>query len=367
MPLAAHGGDIFGAARRLGVPPPRLIDFSANINPLGLSPKAYRRLKRELHTVCHYPDQRQEELRSLIASKQKIDAECIVFGNGATQLLYAIARCLKPRKALLIVPSFSEYPAALAPAQCDIKQFRLLPKNGFCLGAEVFLENLEEERPDLVLLANPNNPTGTVIPHDVLVQIARLCRRTGTHFVVDESFIDFTQEPSLVTLAAEGRYLIVVRSMTKFFALPGLRIGYLVAHRSVAQMLSRALEPWSVNTLALAAAVESMKDSSYRKRTLELVTKEREFLFAGLRKLGWLEPFPSQTNFVLARIKSQRLQGDVLRQKLESMRLLIRDSCGFKGLGPRYVRFAVRSHKENKRLMSTLRVVGEGFRSLRKV
>ncbi len=364
MPLAIHGGDIFGAARRLEVPISRIIDFSANINPLGPSPKAHRRLKRELHAVCHYPDQRHEELRSLIASKHKIDQECIVFGNGATQLLYVIARCLKPRKTLLIVPSFSGYPAALAPAQCDIKQFRLLPKNGFCLGAEEFLENLEEERPDLVLLANPNNPTGTVIPHDVLVQIARLCRRTRTRFVVDESFIDFTQEPSLARLAAEGRYLIVVRSLTKFYALPGLRIGYLVAHRSAAQMLSRSIEPWSVNTLALAAAAESIKDSAYRERTLTLIAKERKCLLAGLQTLGWLEPFPSQTNFLLVRIKSQRFRGDVLRQKLESMRLLIRDSCGFKGLGQQYVRFAVRTHKENKRLISALGIVGKRFRKL---
>lgn len=367
MPLAIHGGDIFGAARRLEVPISRIIDFSANINPLGPSPKAYRRLKRELHTVCHYPDQRQEELRSLIASKQKIDPECIVFGNGATQLLYVIARWLKPRKALLIVPGFSEYPAALASVQSDLTEFRLRPENGFRLETQVFLGTLEEKRPDLIVLANPNNPTGTVIPHDVLVQIARLCRRTRTHFVVDESFIDFTQEPSLVRLAVEGRYLIVVRSLTKFFALPGLRIGYLTAHRSVAQTLCRTLEPWSVNTLALAAAAGSIKDSAYRKRTLALVAREREYLLAGLQKLGWIEPFPSQTNFVLARINSRRVRGDTLRKKLESMRLLIRDSCGFKGLGPQYVRFAIRTHTENKRLMSALRVVGAHFRSLGKV
>jgi threonine-phosphate decarboxylase len=264
------------------------------------------------------------------------------------------------------VPGFSEYHAAIGPVHSDVKEFRLCPENLFCLEAEVFLENLEEERPDLILLANPNNPTGTVIPHSVILQVASFCRRRRAYLVVDESFIDFTQEPSLIPLAAREPYLIVVRSLTKFFALPGLRIGYLAAHRTVAQSLSGILEPWSVNTLALAAAAESIKDSAYRKRTLALVAREREYLLAGLQKLGWIEPFPSQTNFVLARINSRRVRGDSLRKKLESMRLLIRDSCGFKGLGPQYVRFAIRTHTENKRLMSALRVVGAHFRSLGK-
>jgi threonine-phosphate decarboxylase len=366
MPLTIHGGDLFGAARRLGVPPRRLIDFSANINPLGLSAKAHRRLKRELHTVCHYPDQRQEELRHLIASKEEIDPECIVFGNGATQLLYLIPRCLKPRKALLIVPGFPEYQAALEAVRSSIGEFRLRAEELFSLKPAVFLGALEKQRPDLVLLANPNNPTGTVIPRPVLLEIAGFCRRHGTHFIVDESFIDFTQEVSPAKRAAEEPGLVVVRSLTKFFALPGLRVGYLVAHRSLAQTLGQTLEPWSVNTLALAAAAESIKDAAYRRRSLALVARERDYLLGCFKKLGWLEPFPTQTNFVLARIKLPQVRGDTLQKELEGMHLLIRDSSGFKGLGPHFVRFAVRTHEENKRLISALRVVGKRFRNFRK-
>ena len=366
MPLVAHGGDIFGAAQRLGVSASRLIDFSANINPLGLSPKAYRRLRRELHCVRHYPDQRQEELRQLIASQAAIDPECIVFGNGATQLLHLIPRCLKPRKALLIAPGFAEYHPALEAVQCSIREFRLRPEDSFRLKAVPFLSIVKKERPDVILLANPNNPTGTVIPHPVLLEITACCRREATHFIVDESFIEFTREISLAKRAVEEPRLIVVRSLTKFYALPGLRIGYVVAHPSVARRLGRSIEPWSVNTLALAAAAESIKDSAYRKRTLALVASERKYLLAGLQNLGWLEPFPPQTNFVLARIKSRGISGDTLRQKLENVHLLIRDSRGFRGLGSQYVRFAVRTHKENKCLLSALRVVGERLRRLRK-
>lgn len=359
MVLASHGGDIFGAARRLGVPAHQIIDFSASINPLGLSPKAYRRLLRELHAVCHYPDQRQEELRALVASGQKIDPECIVFGNGATQLLYVVTRCLRPRNAVLIVPGFSEYRAALASAQARASEFRLRPEGGFRLDLSMFLRSLQKTKPDCTLLANPNNPTGTIIPRYDILRIAALCRRNRRQLIVDESFIDFTGEQSLSELVAQNPFLIVIRSLTKFFALPGLRIGYLAAQRSVAKAFAQAVEPWSVNTLALAAAAESLKDRAYQKSTVALVAREREYLLAGLRKLGWLEPFPSEVNFLLIRSKRKSLRGDVLRRKLEKLHILIRDSSGFGGLGPQFIRVAVRTHPENQRLLEALRVLGE--------
>lgn len=364
MPIAAHGGDIFAAARRLGISSRRLVDFSASINPLGLSPKAYRRLKREIQTVCHYPDRRQEELRMLVSSRHKIDPECIVFGNGATQLLYLVTRCLLPRKAMLMVPGFTEYRAALGCVQTNINEFRLRTEIGFNLETSAFLASLQKSKPDCILLANPNNPTGTVIPHDEILRIANFCRRVRTNFVVDESFVDFTQEASLAGLTARNPFLIVVQSLTKFFALPGLRIGYLVAQRSVAKTLAQAVEPWSVNTLALAAAAESIKDGAYRKRTLALIAKERAYLLTGLRKLGWLEPYSSHVNFVLVRSKRRRLSGDVLRRELERMHFLIRDSSGFGGLGPEFFRVAVRTHKENRRLLDALQVLGEQTVSL---
>ena len=260
---------------------------------------------------------------------------------------------------MLIAPGFSEYRAALASVQTHINKFRLRPEIGFNLETNTFLASLQKSEPDCILLANPNNPTGTVIPHDEILRIADFCRRVRMNFIVDESFIDFTQEPSLAAVTALNPFLIVIQSLTKFFALPGLRIGYLVAHRSAAQTFSQTAEPWSVNTLALAAAAESIKDGAYRKRTLALIAKEREYLLTGLRKLGWLEPYSSQVNFLLVRSKQRRLSGDVLRRELERMHFLIRDSSGFGGLGPQFFRVAVRTHKENHRLLDALRIVGE--------
>ncbi len=359
MPLAAHGGDIYGVARRLGVSPQQIIDFSASINPLGISPRALRRVAREIRTVCHYPDPRQEELRALLAARQKMDPECIVFGNGATQLLYLVIRYFSPEKAVLVVPGFSENRAALASVQAHVGTFQLRPQGQFRLETNAFLDDLRRAKPDCVLLTNPNNPSGAVIPHEEIGQIAGFCRKMQIRLVVDESFVDFTREPSLSGLVGRNRFLIVIHSLTKFFALPGLRIGYLTAHRSIAKALSQVIEPWSVNTLAIAAAAESIKDRPYQKRTLALVAKEREYLQCGLRKLGWLEVYPSQVNFLLARSTIRSLSGKVLRAKLEQMHLVIRDSRGFGSLGPQFVRIAVRTRDENRRLLDALRVVGK--------
>jgi threonine-phosphate decarboxylase len=358
MALARHGGDIFGAARRLGVPVSGIMDFSASINPLGLSPRVSRRLKEELGLVCHYPDLRQADLRSLVASREKIDPNNILFGNGATQLLYLIPRHLKPRKALLAPPTFSEYASALRCSGCRIRECRLDPERCFRVEPDRLLRTLGAERPDVLILGNPNNPTGAVIPPESLAEIIKVCVRQRVHLVVDESFIEFTSQPSLAGLASRQRYLIVLRSLTKFFGLPGLRIGYLVAHPSVVEKLSYELEPWSVNTLGAIAATESMRDCAFRKKSLALIARERQYLSEGLVKLGWLHPYPSEVNFLLVRITERGVRGIGLRRELEARRILIRDCTDFRGLGQRYIRIAVRSRKENYALLEALRMIG---------
>jgi threonine-phosphate decarboxylase len=359
MPLARHGGDIFGAARRLGVPVSGIMDFSASINPLGLSPRVSRRLKKELGLVCHYPDPRQAELRSLVASRENIEPNAILFGNGATQLLYLIPRHLKPRKALLAPPTFSEYASAFRYLGCRIRESRLDSERCFRVEPDRLLRTLGAERPDVLILGNPNNPTGASIPSESLAEIIKGCVRRRVHLVVDESFIEFTSRPSLAGLASRQRYLIVLRSLTKFFALPGLRIGYLVAHPTVVEKLSYELEPWSVNTLAAIAATESMRDCAFREKSLALIAGERQYLSKGLVKLGWLHPYPSEANFLLVGIKERGVRGISLRKKLEARRILIRDCTDFRGLGQRYVRIAVRSRKENYALLEALRMIGD--------
>jgi threonine-phosphate decarboxylase len=367
MPLAKHGGDIFDAAQRLGVPLSAIMDFSASINPLGLSPGARHRLKKELGLVCHYPDERKADLRNLVASRENIDPESILFGNGATQLLHLIPHHLKPRKALLAQPAFSEYAAALRRSGCRIREYHLNPRRGFQIELTEFLRTLRDEAPDMLILANPNNPTGAVIPPETLSAIVDLCLRRRIYFVADESFIDFTSQPSLVRLASQQRRLIVLRSFTKFFAIPGLRIGYLVAHPSLVVELSHQQEPWSVNTLAVIAAAESISDSAFREKSLNLIAKERRYLSAGLTSLGWLVPYPSEANFLLVRIQHQAIRANHLQRELEAIHILIRGCTDFRGLGQKYIRVAIRSRKENRCLLEALRQAGDILPERRRV
>jgi len=342
------------AARLRGVAPHRILDFSANINPLGPSRKALERLRRDLPLIRFYPDAETRELRELIAKKTGIDGDCILFGNGATPLLHLIPRVLKPRKALIIEPGFSEYSAALEQANCHIQRLLLRPETGFQLDREALFDTLRRARPDFLILGNPNNPTGNVVPRRLLAELVDTCSKRGIYLVVDESFLDFTSHPSRAVDATKRPRLIVVRSLTKFWALAGLRIGYLVGRKRLVEKLFENLEPWSVNTLASAAAAESLRDHKYRDRTLNLVRRERAFLTKRLAGLGWLEPLPSETNFLLVRITAPGITSAQLCERLAEKNILLRDGSSFAGLGSRYFRVAIRRRSENQRLVEEL-------------
>jgi threonine-phosphate decarboxylase len=363
MSSGEHGGDIWGAAQRRGVPLSRLIDFSANINPLGPSPRARKRLARDLSLVAHYPDKRQGELRRLLAARDSVREDCILFGNGATQLIHLIPRVGRYKKALIVEPTFSEYRSALSNCGIEIRELLLTPREDFHLDLDLLLRTLRREQPDLVFLASPNNPTGLAIPHRKLLGVAAFCEGRGTDLIVDESFIEFTAERSLVRPATRGRRLIVIRSLTKSFALAGLRIGYLVASRSRVKELTSHIEPWSVNSLALSAAAASILDADYIQNARRLIQQEREYLFCGLSQLGWLHLYPSSANFFLVRIRNRYVSAPALQRMLEARNVLIRDASDFRGLGKEYFRLAIRHHEENRRLLAELRAIGRSLPS----
>lgn len=355
-----HGGQVFAAACLRGVPLKHILDFSANINPLGPSPRALRRLRRDLPLIRFYPDTENRELRNLIVNEASINGDCILFGNGATPLLHLIPRVLKPRAAVVLEPSFSEYSSALEREGCRIHRVALRPEADFHLDREELFDILRRRRPDLLILGNPNNPTGNFVPRPLLSELIDTCSERRIYLVLDESFIDFTPHPSCAFEAAKNPRFVVVRSLTKFWALPGLRIGYLVAHRSLVQKLSARFEPWQVNILASAAAAESLRDLKYREQTLDLIRHERIFFMDQLAALQWLEPLPSEANFLLVRITAPGVTSTFLYERLAERNILIRDGSDFPGLGRRYFRVAIRRRSENQRLIEELRAISSG-------
>jgi threonine-phosphate decarboxylase len=363
MSTGEHGGDIWGAAERRGVPLARLLDFSANINPLGPSLKARKRLARDVSLVALYPDKKQAELRRLLAARDGIAEDCILFGNGATQLIHLIPRVGRYSRAIILEPAFSEYRRALSNSGSKIGEFLLTPNDNFHLDLNLLLRVLGREQPNVLFLANPNNPTGLVFPHRMLLDVSAFCEERDIDLIVDESFIEFTTELSLVTLATQCRRLLVVRSLTKSFALAGLRIGYLVAGLSRVKELARRMEPWSVNTLALSAAAASILDADYIQKAQSLIRRERAYLSRGLAQLGWLHPYPSCANFILARIRARRTTAPALERMLAARNVLIRNASDFRGLDNQYLRFAVRQHRENRRLLAELGAIGKALHS----
>ena len=261
----SHGGDIYGIARRHNLEPGAILDFSASINPLGPSPRAKKKIrKRSTSAVLHYPDPDCFELRRAVAQFHGIAEDLILPGAGSTEFIYSIPRALKIRKALIVTPAFSEYEAGLESSgeSCEIHFLETAERDGFELNVEGLILALTQGY-DALYLCNPNNPTGILTERKDLLRILARTEREKTWFILDEAFIDFLPEESLVDVASASSRLLILRTLANFFALPGLRAGYLVSNPEMVQHLSRMQPPWPVNAIAQVAAAESLRDESF--------------------------------------------------------------------------------------------------------
>jgi threonine-phosphate decarboxylase len=352
-----HGGNIYEIAAKQGLDPAKIIDFSASINPLGLSPRAKKKLGKEgLEAVLHYPDAECGELRTALAQFHGISENCILPGAGSTDFIYSLPRVLKLERILLVTPAFSEYENALETQSrdCRIHFFETREEDGFELNVEGLLLALTQGY-DALYLCNPNNPTGILAEKKDLLRVLAQAEREKTWLILDEAFIDFVPEESLIRQAAVSPRLIILRSLTKFFAMPGLRAGYLASNSGMIEKFSRVKEPWTVNALAQIAAVESLQDKAYADQTLVYIREERENLAHGLQGIPGFIPYPGSANYLLVQLHpSLNLDAAELRDRLISRGILIRDCRSFHHLGPYFFRVAVRTRKENQRLIKAL-------------
>lgn len=347
-----HGGNIFSIARHLGTSAAGIADFSASINPLGLSPLVKAAIIAALDSLVHYPDASHEELKQTLAAFHGVPPSAIVVANGSTELIYRLPALLKGQRALVVSPAFSEYGHALDQHGWEVHPFILSAKDAFSLDTEV-LERALAKGYDALYLCNPGNPSGRLYPLAVIEQVHRLCRASGTFLIVDEAFMDFCEEASGKTFIAAQDNAIVLRSMTKFFAIPGLRLGYAIACEALASRLDARGGPWGVNTLALVAGVAAIHDTEHNSRTIEFVRTERGYLAEQLARFSMLTVYPSQANFLLVELNNGLTAGE-LRERLIESRLLIRDCANFVGLTPHFFRIAVRTREENDRLLENL-------------
>ncbi len=343
MERQIHGGDIY---RNHGA-----LDFSVNSNPLGTPEAVLRAVRETASQVCCYPDMLCEKLRQAVSRFEQVPACEILCGNGAAELFFAAAAAIKPGKALLVAPSFSEYERALRVWETDVRYYRLARENEFQV-EEGILEAITGSL-DLLFLCNPNNPTGLVIEKDLMKKILEKCRKCEVLVVLDECFIEFLDEPERYEMKSrleEFPNLFLVKAFTKIFAMPGLRLGYgMSSNAELLKKIRSTLQPWNVSGPAQAAGAAALADcGKYLEETRKYLSAERAYLSEELEKLGF-HVYPSRANYLFFSGRK-----GIYEEALKAG-FLIRDCSGYEGLGEGDYRIAIRTREENERLLTWLR------------
>ncbi|WP_303721310.1 threonine-phosphate decarboxylase CobD [Malonomonas rubra] len=350
MNKPVHGGGVDRAMGELGLPREAIYDFSASINPLGPPPEVEQVLIDALQRIRDYPEIEAASLRRELEDFHGISETRLLPGSGSTELIYLLPRVFRPRRALLILPCFSEYAPALRQVGCHIDTVALSPEHDFYFSVEQIVNGLREDT-DLVVLANPGNPTGVGIESWKLLELAR--RLGSCRLLLDEAFVDFCPEYSILEQVGKTTNLLVLRSMTKFYAIPGLRVGYLAGSDADIAKLAAQKEPWSLSNLAIAAGVACLAVDHFREQTLARIGLLREGLKQGLEKLG-MKVFPARANYLLCRLPQEGPDAIELKRKLYRHGILVRSCEDFNPLDARYLRLAVLGKEANTLLLGRL-------------
>ena len=335
-----HGGQIYNLDGKAE----NFLDFSANINPLGLSEKISQTLIKNFAGVVHYPDPNATELKSALSRRYKISAENLILLNGAAEFFYLYCNVFRPKKILIPVPSFSEYERAARAANCEVEFFFTHAEENFHLDVKKILTKTA----DCLIIGRPNNPTGNLISVEEILKLAE-----KFSVVVDESFIDFLPIESARNFLSEK--IFVVQSLTKIFAMPGLRLGFAVAEKNFAEKLNFSKDVWNVNFLAQKAGVAALSDEKFLQNTRIWLEAEQKYFVEKLSELP-IKIFSPSVNFILIRLQSKELAAVVLK-KLRDKKILVRNCANFLGLDERYLRLAIRTRAENNFLLEALREI----------
>jgi threonine-phosphate decarboxylase len=336
------------------------MDFSGPTNYLGPSPKAVEIIKQHARLIKFYPDPNPIELKTEIAKYvgQGVDAANIILGNGSIELIYMISGVF-PRnfKAVIPVPSFTEYEKAALRVGGE-PVFVQLPEN-FALETENVKKAITDDT-GILCVCNPHSPSGTLYSRETIVDLVDFCQKKDVILSVDENYIEFTGKAQDTTMAGyvkKYENLFVIRSVTKFYGMPGIRLGYGIAAESLIDTLQTDRQPWSINSLAGFATLAAFKDTKFIENTKRTIAKERAHFAKMLGEIDDLHVFPSETNFLLVKILNPKLTSTMLKEQMAKEGILIRDCSTFVGLDDSYFRVTVRSARENLKFIETLRDV----------
>jgi len=346
-----HGADIFAAAKISGIDENSIIDFSSNINPLGIPLSVEKAIINSIKYSSRYPDIHYRRLIEGISVYENVPVSYIFPSNGAAEVIFRIALSLKPAYALLTAPTFSEYESALKTVDCSIKYYYLNESENFNITRSIFDEI---NTVDVVFICNPNNPTGQITDNNLLEKIIAQCKLSDTIVVIDECFMDFVKDKekfSVCHLLKKYDNLIVLKAFTKIFAVPGIRIGYCMSsNEKIIDNLKKAGPPWNVSVPAQEAALAAVNEKDYLSQSIEFIRNQRKYLIDEIKKLN-ITSYESYANYILFKIND-----DIdLKEEFIKKGILIRSCANYKNLSDKYYRIAVKTEKENKLFIEILK------------
>ncbi len=357
-----HGGNVWEISEKYDIPVDQIIDFSISTNPLGVPEKAVESIRQHLNLIHHYPDPDHEWLLEALAESVGVSSNNVLVGNGSTELIYLFNEVFFEDgcEAVVPVPTFNEYKAAIERFGGNMIFIKCDSANNFRLNLEE-LENALTKKTRIIFLCNPNSPTGWLYEKSDILRIVQLAADENVLVFVDEDYIDFVDDSKRYSMAEyvnEYNNLFVLRSLTKFFGLAGVRIGFGVGSPDLVNVLKRVIMPWSVNSLAMFAAAEAVKDTEFIKNSRLLLSKSKRQMLEMLKTVPWLKVYPSETNFLLIEIIREDLTSTQLAEGLAKKGLLIRDCEDFDGLNNKFFRVTVRRPEENRKLVEQIKSFG---------
>lgn len=353
-----HGSDLELIEQYYGIPREQIISFSANVNPLGISPAFRESLLQNIDQVMSYPEREYTALRTALSGYCHAPLAHILVGGGATELISRFIKCICPKKAMLLAPTYSEYEREINLAGGTLVPYYLLPDQEFQLDVPAFCETLRDSC-DLLILCNPNNPTGTALHHGALRTILDCCRQHHIYVMIDETYVEFADDPEDITaipFTKEYDNLFVLRGISKFFAAPGLRLGYAVTgSEHIRTLIQSTKNPWTINSLAAAAGAAMFSDEAYIRRTQQFIAAERKRLVSMLRRESNLHVYEPTANFILMKLLKDGLTSSDVFEHLIRDGFMLRDCSSFEGLDDRFIRFCFSTSENNDRLIQKLK------------
>lgn len=354
---AFHGSDIEQIEQYYGISKEKIVKFGANVNPLGLSNSVRKKLSEHLDIITSYPDRDYKSLRQIIAACCSTNADYVVTGNGSTELISLLISQRNARHALVIGPTYSEYDRELSLTGGRISHYYLKESQDFRLDMEDFKNALTDDI-DFLILCNPNNPTSSALTQTKLRLLAEFCKERDIFIMIDETYVEFApsvDEITAIPLVPDYDNLMVIRGVSKFFAAPGLRLGYgITSNRQFLNELKRNQNPWSLNSIGAYAGELMLQDADYISRTRELILSERDRCLAKLKEFRYAKVYPAYANFILVRLLKNGLSSFDVFDHAIRQGMMIRDCSSFEGLPGEYVRFCIMNPEDNTRLLNCL-------------